>query len=369
MKKANHSFPAILIANFFFFLNFSQLLLLPKFVTHLGLTPADIGLVMGTFSIAVLVALPLVGLLSERIQKKTVFIFGAGLMCGATPFYAYVQGMGAPIIILRVIQGVGFAGAFGITAAMVFDSTLASSRRYLLGILTASNISTHAIGPAFGEYVIRTSGFELFFFSAAFFGLVGCMAAFFLPATGVSREKKAFSIRQALPFMTSTVVLGMVFGAAVIFLPPYLLTEGISDSSFFFVAFVCGSLLVWGILYRVFRRIGERVAWCLSVMLLLSLPAGVPWLKDMELLGLLSVLFGMGYGYLYPTLNALFIDLYPGLRGIANSLFVWSFNLGMLVASLGFGSISAVFGYPRSFFLSAVSGLLLLFLLARMKRR
>ncbi len=367
MTRNNFSFLALLIANFFFFLNFSQLMLLPKFIAHLGLSPVDIGIVMGTFSVSVLIILPLVGLISEKIPKKTVFIFGSVLMCCATPFYAYVEGLGAVIVILRIIQGVGFSCAFGITAAMVFDIVMVSQRRYLLGILTVSNISTHAIGPVFGEYVIHTYGYEAFFFSAAAFGIIACIAGLFLPSKKAIREKKVFAPMHALPYMAATVVLGIVFGTSVIFLPPYLMTMGITDSSFFFVAFVCGSLIVWAFLYKALRQIGEKTAWVITVILLMGLPAGVYWMNSILVLSILSLLFGMGYGYLYPTLNALTIDAYPRMRGMANSIFVWSFNFGMLLASLGFGSIAGALGYTQAFFLSGLLGSALVFLVPKLK--
>lgn len=369
MTKNKFSFPALLIANFFFFMNFSQLMLLPKYMVHLGLSPADIGLVMGTFSISVLAALPLVGLISERIQKRAVFVCGAGLMCLATPFYTYTGGFGSHILVLRIIQGVGFACAFGITAAMVFDIVKVSQRRYLLGILTVSNISTHAIGPAFGEYVIRSYGYGTYFFSAAVFGFIACIAGSFLPGKIFVRRKVPFSLGKGLPYMAATMILGIIFGSCVIFLPPYLMTKGMTDSSVFFIAFVCGSLIVWAFLYKVLRRIGDRSAWIMTVILLISLPVGVSRIGTTWVLGILSGLFGMGYGYIYPTLNAMFIDTYPRMRGIANSAFVWSFNLGMLFASLGFGGLSDVMGYGNSFLVSALLGLSLVFVAAGMKER
>jgi len=361
------SFLVLLIANFFFFLNFSQLMLLPKFIIHLGLGPADIGLVMGVFSISVLVALPFVGMVSERIEKKKVFIFGTLLMFGATPLYVYVESMGFFILFLRVIQGVGFSCALGVTAAMVFEIVQVSSRRYLLGILTVFNISTHAIGPAFGEYVIRTAGFDMYFLSAGCFGLVAFLFGIFLPPVSSPAEKRAFALYRALPHMAATAVLGIVFGSAVIFFPPYLMTIGIFDSSFFFVAFVCGSLAVWAFLHMALKLIGERMAWVVSVVFLLILPFGVSELSSVSVLVLLSVLFGVGYGYLYPTLNALFIDdVYPGMRGLANSLFVWSFNLGMLFASFGFGRLSDALGYQRPFLITALTGVVLILFTKRL---
>jgi len=362
VHKSNHTFIIILVANFFFFLNFSQLMLLPKFIVHLGMGPADIGCIMGFFSISVLVALPLVGLLSERISKKIFFLIGASLMCFSTPLYAYITHLGPAIFTLRIVQGLGFACAFGITGAMVFEIGTGKNRRALLGMLTASNITTHAIGPAFGEYMIHAWGFGPFFFSAAFFGLLGFLLGFFLPAKKGDGYESPNNFTRFLPFMIAAAVLGIVFGTAVMFLPSYLLSVGIGNSSAFFIAFVCGSLIVWFVLVKALDHLNESFKWIAMVLLMLSLPLWAGAINSLTLLVGLSLAFGIGYGYLYPTINAFIIDSLPGKKGVANSLFVWSFNLGMLLASFGVGMASDLFGYQKSFVLIGLLGMVLLFM-------
>ena len=369
MSEQRRSFFIIVVASFFFFLNFSELILLPKYIVHLGLSPADIGLVMGAFSITVLVTLPLVGILSERLSRKYVFIAGASMLCLATPFYTLVQGMGPLVFALRIVQGIGFSSAFGILGAFVFDIAAPGSRRYLLGILTAINISTHAIGPAFGEYTIHAWGYPLFFYTAACFGLVSVAAGFFLPCTTRIEKSPPFSLAQGLPHMAAAIVLGTVFGSQIVFVPPFLLTRGIDNSSLFFVFFVAGSLMVWSFLHKPLRDSGDARAWIISLVLMLAFPLAIPFFEGRVFLMALALVFGIGYGYLYPTLNAYLLDIYPGARSLANSLFVWSFNLGMLVSSLGFGAVSAECGYETAFLVSGILGLSMLALTLRLRGR
>ncbi|MGC9324904.1 MAG: MFS transporter [Desulfomonilia bacterium] len=365
MPGKNGKFLVILFANFFFFLNFSQLLLLPKFIVHLGLSPGDIGLIMASFSISVLVALPIVGIVSEKIPRRYLFVSGAVLMFLPTYFYLYVDGMGPLIFSLRICQGVGFASAFGISATMVFDSAPESERRYLLGILTASNITTHALGPVFGEYMIHAYGYDMFFSSAACIGCVSCIIGLFLPGGSSSEKNTRREAGAVLSLLGATVILGAVFGSAVIFLPPYLMAVNVGNSSPFFVSFVAGSMVVWVLLYRVLKRLNEKLVWAGAVLSMIALPASFIHAGGGMLLWGLSLLFGAGYGYLYPTLNASIMGTFPMMRGVANSLFVWSFNLGMLGASIGFGLMSDLYGYRISFILTAAFGLSLLLITRR----
>ncbi len=360
MDKTTRRFAVILLANFFFFLNFSALMLLPKYVVFLGYGPEEIGRIMGAFSLTVLIALPVVGMVAEKASRKALFLMGAALMGFATPLYALTTECGAAMLSLRVLQGLGFASAFGISGALVFDVAAESARLRLLGILTVANISTHALGPALGEYIIHHLGYAAFFFSGGILGCVALGIGLMLPGRSYPAADRLRPRREALPVMAASTALGLVFGGAVIFLPPYLVTLGMHDSSPFFIALVGGSLAVWGIFPRWIAGVRFRCAWTLMVILFVVLPLGSGAISGMVSLVLLALLFGAGYGYLYPRLNAHMIELYPTHRGLANTLFVWSFNVGMLAASFVMGPLFGFLSAGTVFGLSALAGILVL---------
>jgi len=366
MKIPDKRFLTILGANFFFFLNFSQLILMPKYILHIGLTPEDVGFVMGAFSITVLAALPVVGFVSRRISNRALFVTGAGLMCFTTPIYVSACDTHALLYALRIVQGIGFSSAFGISAAMVFDIYGESEQRLHIGILTVCNIITHALGPSLGEYLIIHYGYDAYFWVGACFGIISFVMGFFLPGKAKRLKTSSGSCRRAYPCAAGTTIMGMIFGSVAIFMPPYLETLSIVDSSPFFISFVSGSLLVWFFLHRYMKNLRDASSWMIAVLFFVLLPLCSGCLDKIHMLVVISVLFGAGYGYLYPTLNTIMLRAIPDKTSAANTVFVWSFNLGMLIASVGSGLIIDRWGYRIAFFITGAAGVFLLGLKGRL---
>ena len=356
MSRFNRERLILLIAHFFFFLNFSELILLPKYFQHIGISPSKIGLLMGAFSISVITALPMAGIISERIPRKTLFIAGAALMALPGAWYVFFSDRLSALFLLRVLQGIGFSCAFGIIGAMVAQGADTAERKYLLGILTLVGISTHALGPVLGEYLIGRYGFHVFFLSATVLGMVASGLGFLLPSHVLGSFQRIHSMKFIPWISASSVVLGVIFGSVAVFLPPYLLTRGVMNSSFFFIPFVFGSLFMWTIIYPLIRAWPETIVRIASSVLLVLLLACIHMVDAMYLFVFLSLLFGIGYGYLYPCLNACLIEANPASEGLANALFVWCFNVGMLIASVGFGFLCEKAGYETAFRIIAFLG-------------
>ena len=369
MHTREHKFTIVILANFFFFLNFSQLVLLPKFIIHLGYSTMDVGIVMGIFNIAVICTLPLVGLISSRVNRRALFFLGSLVMAIGTYLFVRVDRVGLEMYMLRTLQGIGFAFAFGISGAMVFDTVLGGARRRYLGLLTASNMVTHAIGPSIGEFMIACYGFMQYFMSASLFGLIA--AAFALGLPGI-RDRgyiiRGLNLKAAAPFVAGSVLLGMIFGSTVVFLPPYLMRVGIENSSLFFITFVSGGFILWVFLYRFFKNRDRLIIYAFAVIMIMMLPLMVYFIRGNTSLVCLALLFGVGYSYLYPTLNGLTMSSLPRTKGLANALFVWAFNLGMAIALFAFGIMSSLYGYRKSFFAVGLTGLLFFTITGSLRR-
>lgn len=363
MARSNREYLILLGAHFFFFLNFSELILLPKYFLTAGQKPSTIGLLMGAFSVSVLASLPAAGLLSEKVPRKALFMAGTMLLALPTTLYTMFSGHLVGLYVLRILQGMGFSSAFGIIGAMVAAAGDPGERKRLLGILTVAGIMTHAIGPVLGELLIRLWGYHALFASAAAFGVVSFMLSCMLPSHGSGDQPGLAGLTMAPVLCAASMVLGAVFGSAIIFLPPFLMTRGVTDSSLFFLSFVLGSLLVWTVLYRKIRTLPGWALWATSSVLLALLLLFVPWAYRGGMFAGLSLLFGIGYGYLYPTLNASMIAANPGHQGVANAIFVWSFNVGMLVASVGLGFLCEAVGYGAAFQTVGVTGFCLIMVL------
>ncbi len=356
MIRDNRRFIAILLANFFFFLNFSSLMVLPRYFVELGATPSMIGSLMAVFSLTVLLSLPLVGYLADRLSRKYLFWAGSLLMVFSTAAFAFYEALALSMYVWRILEGLAFACAFGVSGAMVYDIAPPDRRQRLLSILTVSNISTHALGPILAEYLLVNHGSLHCFMTAAILGLIGFLISLDMPDHRAASGGVMRPDRQSLPVVGGALLLGLIFGALIVFVPPMMLELGMMHTKLFFSFFVLGSLLLWPLLKHV---IGTRF-WFAAVVLLLILPLSISWVDGYRELLPLALLFGFGYGYIYPVLNMRMIDIYPTAHGSANALFVWVFNLGMLLASLIMGQLIMLWGYKLSFLALGSLGLLLL---------
>jgi MFS family permease len=315
---------------------------------------------MGAFSLSVVISLPAVGFLSDMISRRILFMTGSLLMAVPTIFYPEARDMGAGLYILRALQGVGFSCAFGVAGAIVSESRGGADGTFFLGMLAMAGLLSQAVGPALGEYLIRISGYEALFRTAFLFGTLSFCASLFLGPGMHRRIPDRKGVRLSYPVLAATSVLGVVFGSMVIFLPPYLMTCGVNDSSPFFVSFVLGGFFVWTVFYRALKVRQGSALWMIMSLLLVIPLIFIRTAGSLVMLITISLIGGIGYGYLYPTLNAGMIGRNPASRGMANALFIWSFNVGMLAASIGFGYLCESAGYEKAFLMTAAAGFMLL---------
>jgi predicted MFS family arabinose efflux permease len=79
-------------------------------------------------------------------------------------------------------------------------------------------------------------------------------------------------------------------------------------------------------------------------------------LRDLrpDLLLVYGFTFGAAHGLLYPTLNALVLEVLPPTRkGLGMVLYNGAFNLGSSVGSLGWGLLAARYGYASMYIAAA----------------
>jgi len=353
-------FIVLLSAHVLFFLNFSELILLPVYFAHAGHAPSRIGILMGAFNVMVVVSLPVCGLLSDRVSRKRMFASGAFLMALPSALYGVFPDLAAWHLALRAIQGVGFSCAFGIVGAMAADLDGSPDPVAPLAALTVAGIVTHAVGPLLGEYLVGLWGYEALFVSSFSFGLGSLVLSAALSGRKTRPGRGSVALRDISGRACASGVLGMTFGSVIVFVPPYLAYVAGVKPGLFFVAFVAGSLLAWGALFRKQVRHDARPPWVAASFLLSLLPVCLGWTGSPAGVLLLGALFGAGYGYLYPSLNASTIVAGKGRPGQANAIFVWAFNVGMFVSTMASGYLVDMIGYAAAFRVVGTGGLVLL---------
>ena len=350
-------------ANFFFFCNFSAFFLLPLRITELGGTEADIGFIMGSFGVTSLGAIPFVAYLVDRYGRRKFMLLGYSVMFVASLLYLTVSGLSVYVYLIRFIQGVSFAFSFTAAGTFVADYLPPARRAQWLGIFSAFTIAAYAIGPSLGEFVIGLYGFGTFFIYTSVFSLIALALALFMrdgqfiPSSdpyGLSFFRLIVSKRFSL-ILFSNLILAGGLGAILNFIAVYLRSKGLPAFYFF---------LTYTVTVTAVRIFGGRFsdAWGRKAiaspgLLVVSFSLAAMFLIDSPLSAVLvAFVFSFGYGFLYPTLSALVIDLAgEDERGKAMGAFNASYSMGINFLAFPFGIIARDWGYETMYVVTGVT--------------
>jgi DHA1 family inner membrane transport protein len=139
---------------------------LPRHLRELGFGEAHIGLVMGAFPLASILAMPSTAQLSDRAGRRAPMIAGlllCGLSCAAMILARSLSGF----FFARVGAGVGWAGV--LVGGSIYTAELAPVGRLAqaMGVAGILTLVAMAIGPSLGEVIVHRASFEVLFAVAA----------------------------------------------------------------------------------------------------------------------------------------------------------------------------------------------------------
>lgn len=360
-KTQSKNFSLITIANFFLFCNFSSFFLLPLFIKKLGGNEANIGFIMGSFGVTSLGSIPLVAFLIDKYGRRWFMLIGAIVMFSSSLSYLFVRELSLIFYILRMLQGIGFAFFFTSAGTAVADFIPEMKRGQGLGIFGAFTIASYALGPTIGEGVIEKLGFSFFFIYTSSFSLIAILLVYptkdapfkrSVDPYGLDFFRLAFSRRYSVPLLSNLILAGG-FGSVLNFISVYVRPKGL-DVFYFFLIYavtITSVRIIGGRVSDVFGR--KRVASPSLFVFSLSIAAMI-FINSVYKLVLISFLFSLSYGMLYPTLSALMMDkANPDERGKAMGAFNACFGIGTNFLAFAFGVIARDLGFTSMYLISA----------------
>ncbi len=135
---------------------FSFILLIPLFADELGMNLTEIGITLAVFSIAIILFSPLWGHLSDRYGHRRFFlIFGNLLFFVSSFLYMYVHTLEG-LIVVRFLQGIGFATNPMLTALFSEHFGEQAARRF--GAFSAANAVGWGLGSLLSGILADTIG-------------------------------------------------------------------------------------------------------------------------------------------------------------------------------------------------------------------
>ncbi|TAD79587.1 MAG: MFS transporter [Oscillatoriales cyanobacterium] len=356
----------------------SQLPVLSLYVRHVGGNDSQVGLVMGSFAIGLLLSRPQLGQMADRRGRRSVLLIGAAVAMIAPIGYTLASSI--PLLMLvRVFHGLSIAAFTTGYSALVVDLSPPDRKGELIGYMTLTQPVGVAIGPALGSYLQTSFGFFPTFAMAALFGMGAVLGMTFIReqsrppepiATADHPRDDRFWGKLAAPHLRTPALvmlaIGLVFGTLSTFVPLLIVESRVNlIPGLFYSAAAVASFGARFLSGRQSDRLGRGSFITLSLVCYVAAMGLLSRAESVEGFVLAALLEGLGAGLLIPTMVALVSDRVPAEeRGRSFSLVLLGFDLGIAISGPGLGTVSDALGYRVLFEIAAGLALvaLLLFL-------
>jgi MFS family permease len=336
--------------------------ILPVFLQNRGFAETQIGIIMGATAMSALVIRPWIGLQVDSKGSRPVILIGQILLILSTIGYWWSTSFLA-FFVLRLLYGIG--QAFYGTGAVTFASSIGS------GDSNSNSIAMYTLTTMFG-LGISMSVAQVVFDNLGFNTLVGISVILMGVAFSVMKWrsqpiKLAASNVVRTPFkdvLTSNIVFAATlcqfaasfsFSAVLTFIPLAAIDQGLHFYSLFFIAFAIAVISSRFFVQRINQILGlvnatvyASITMLLSILLLLISISPI-------ILILSGILFGLGFGIVYPTLVLLLVErIHPTNRGTALGIMIAAGDIGNALSTAILGGVAEYLGYAALFSATAL---------------
>ncbi len=347
----------------------SQLPVIPLYVESLGGTEAQVGWVMGSFAIGLLLCRAYLGKLADRKGRRVVMQIGLVVAAVVPLCYAVVTSIPL-LMVFRAVHGISIAAFAASYSALTSDLAPPKQRGEIIGYMSLVNPMGLAFGPALGGWMQEAWGYQYLFATASFLAVMGFFAASKIQEKNSQSEaidlekdrdqslktpfwKILFSSRVRVP-ATILFLVGLVFGNLSAFLPLLIKAKHIPlNVGFFYMAAAIAGFIVRIPISSISDRYGRGLFISIGLSfyaLSMSMIFASHSAPNFIVAGMLE---GIGANIAIPAIVTLLADrTVADERGLVFSL-AWSgFDLGMALAGPILGNLIPFMGLSNSFLIT-----------------
>jgi MFS family permease len=360
----NRNFIVALLAYLFLYLSVSLFFLLPLFLEKFGPSGSRVGLIMGIHSVLAILVRPFFGRIIDVRGGKTLSLAGLGLLILTTPLFHLVHDAGLLAVVLRGASGIGWGVAMTASISVCSDFAPEASLARSMGIIGVAGLVANALGPWLAEEIIRAAGFGGLFNAALASFVLSLVLMLFVRERPRERQPasrapagpgplKKVAIPLILIIAAMPIIHGAVRGTMIYFIAPYAKAIRLGRVGPFFLVFSFAAILTRFTIADLSDRYGrKRIVLVAAAIIGLNL-ALIASLNSYGWLLVSGFVGGLGQGLIYPALSTYIIDfLGRENKGLAISLYLSLFDVGMGIGSPFFGWISDLVGF-RTMYLVA----------------
>jgi DHA2 family methylenomycin A resistance protein-like MFS transporter len=356
-------------------------MLIPIYLTQLGATIGQVGIVFTSTSIAILALQILGGWISDSIGRLRAIALGS--LGGVLGFVALLL---APtwqwMLAALVVYQVPFALVGPSFGAFIAENSSEENRGKVYGLTSTIYQVTGVVGPPLGGLLTGLYGFKIMLLMAALFYVTAAVIRVWMATTMRTPEEKAPARLSLASFRSSLATMaGLLAGGGVI--TWILITDGVSDISFrlsgelqpiYFQQVAGLSIQQIGLLGSIFAvammfipllsgklvdRFGERVPIASGFLLIFAALLVFLQAQTFPIFALSWIVFGVGVGLLDPAYQSLTSKVVPAkMLGTFNGVFRGSLGFVSLPAPWLGAQLWERFGPRLPFMLTAAAALL-----------
>ena len=338
---------------FSFFDLFTQLPVISTFADSLGATSFLTGLAVGMYSLSNTFGNIVSGILTDK--KGPFRILVVGLFTTSIALFLYNIATG-PLVLLVIRFVHGLVAGFIVPAAFTYlANDTANEKRGKSSAISGAFVGIAAItGPAFsGILANRISVPFVFTITSVAMLILAIIALVVLRKTTITRPKKVpttdveppirafFKNRNTVKAFSGAFFLMFSQGVIAYLLPLQAQTLGYDSR-------LAGTLLsTFGIVAvlvfitpvnRIFDRVAPLITVAIGIACMGISQILISQANDQGLLYAAMIVYGIGFGLLFPSLNSLLIDsTTPEVRGKAYGYFYAFFSIGVVAGSITLG--------------------------------
>jgi multidrug resistance protein len=337
--------------------------LLPTYAATFGVGPAAIGLLVTSFSLLQLVAVPVWGGISDRLGRRPVLIVG---LVGSTASYllfAFAHTYWA-LLVSRIVAG-AMGATVGVGQAYIADVTAPERRAQAMGMLGAAFAMGFILGPAIGGILSAHSYASAGLVAAGLCAANAVAALAWLPETPqhrAARSTERVHLRSLAAPLAASLLVTAAFAVLHVTLPLFG-RDVLHDSTrrmgmlFAFMG-VVSAIVQGGVVGRLAPRVGERRLAVAGALLLAAGLALAPQTSGAVLLVALGVL-SAGSALATPSIYAVVSrSSTASQQGAALGLTQTASTLGRIVGPTVAGFLIGARGVTSPFWAGAALAML-----------
>jgi len=336
---------------------------IPIYLSRLGSTEVEIGILIGALGISSLVLRPIVGKKISDIGEKRFMLAGA-LLFAATSIAYIVAPPFWPILFVRVFQGIGMA--FFLTASIAFIThiTPEAYRGQSLGYFFLAFNTSLALAPIIGMFLINQFSFDILFLVCTALSLCSLWITSRLgkkapkPSDPLPREDGSSLGFKTLSPILLYFMVHMIFGALMAFFPLHAINQGVANPGLFFTAYalvMISGRVLGGRIFDAYQREKVILPCILAFIIAMSLLA---FSKSLEMFILAAVIAAAGHSFLVPSLFAYVLDRVGPSHGPAIGWLTAMGDLGLGLGPMIMGVVLRLTNFPTMFLSLALTGLI-----------